>query len=127
MKSNFHSIDEYIATFPKEVQTLLERVRTTIKVAAPGAEERISYQMPAFAQNGILVYFAVHKEHIGFYPTASGIVAFQAKLSPYTSSKGAVQFPISQPLPLELIGKIVQFRVAENLKKATTKTPKKKT
>jgi uncharacterized protein YdhG (YjbR/CyaY superfamily) len=117
-KDGFRSIDEYIASFPEDIQALLEAVRATIKAAAPDAEERISYQMPAFALNGNLVYFAALKHHIGFYPTASGIEAFKDEVSIYENTKGAVKFPLDQPLPLELIGRIVQFRVAENLKKA---------
>jgi uncharacterized protein YdhG (YjbR/CyaY superfamily) len=129
MKTNeagFTSIDEYIATFPEEVQVKLEELRATIKAAAPDAEEKISYQMPTFALKGNLVHFAAHKTHIGFYPTPSGIEAFQRELSVYESSKGAVQFPIDKPLPLELISKIVKFRVAENLKKAEEKSGKRK-
>ena len=125
-KDGFRSIDEYIATFPEDIQTHLEAVRTTIKAAAPDAEERISYAMPAFALNGILVYFAGHKNHIGFYPTSSGIEAFKDELSIYEHTKGAVRFPLNQPLPLDLIRKIVQFRVAENLNNAATTTRKKK-
>ena len=123
-KDGFRSIDEYIATFPEDIQALLEAVRATIKASAPGAEERISYQMPAFAQNGNLVYFAALKNHIGFYPTSSGIEAFKDELSMYENSKGSVKFPISQPLPMELISKIVQFRVTENLNKVTAKARK---
>src|SRR5436309_4319459 len=110
-KDGFSSIDEYIATFPEEKQVLLQAVRATIKAAAPDAEERISYQMPAFALNGNLVYFAALKNHIGFYPTSSGIEAFKDELSAYEGTKGAVRFPIDQPLPVDLISKIVQFRV----------------
>jgi uncharacterized protein YdhG (YjbR/CyaY superfamily) len=124
-KDGFRSIDEYIATFPEDIQVLLEAVRATIKASAPGAEERISYQMPAFALNGNLVYFAALKNHIGFYPTSSGIEAFKDELSMYENSKGSVKFPISQPLPKELISKIVQFRVTENLNKAAAKARKK--
>jgi uncharacterized protein YdhG (YjbR/CyaY superfamily) len=121
----FHSIDEYIASFPEDKQALLEAVRGAIKAAAPDAEERISYQMPTFAQHGNLVYFAAAKHHIGFYPTPSAIKAFKDELSRYEGSKGAVRFPIDQPLPLELIGKIVQFRVTENLNRAAAKARKK--
>jgi uncharacterized protein YdhG (YjbR/CyaY superfamily) len=121
------SIDEYIATFPEEIQARLEAVRATIKAAAPEAEERISYQMPTFVLNGHLVYFAAWKDHIGFYP-ASGRVTevFKDELARYASGKGSVRFPMSQPLPLELISKIVQFRVTENLEIAATKARKKK-
>ena len=125
-KDGFRSIDEYIATFPEDIQALLQAVRATIKAAAPDAEEIISYSMPAFALKGNLVYFAALKNHIGLYPTASGIAAFTDELSAYEGSKGAVKFPINQPLPLELISKIVQFRVTENLNKAAAKARKKK-
>ncbi len=125
-KEGFRSIDEYIATFPEDIQALLEAVRATIKAAAPDVEECISYQMPAFAQHGNLVYFAALKNYIGLYPTASGIEAFKNELSEYEYTKGAVKFPINQPLPLELIRKIVQFRVTENLNKAEAKARKKK-
>ena len=125
-KAGFASIDEYIATFPEEIQNILLELRTTIGAAAPGAEERISYQMPAFALKGILVYFAAWKDHIGFYPTSSGIHAFRKELSIYESSKGSVKFPIDKPLPLKLIGKIVRLRVGENLKNAELRSRKKK-
>ena len=125
-KGGFRSIDEYIATFPTDIQALLEAMRAVVKAAAPQAEECISYQMPAFALHGNLVYFAALKHHIGFYPTSSGIAAFEAELVAYESSKGAVRFPFTQPLPLELVTKIVQFRVNENLNKAAAKAGKKK-
>lgn len=117
-KIDFHSIDEYIADFPEEVQKILQELRAVIKAAAPGAEEKISYQMPAFARNGILVYFAAYKNHIGFYPTASAVSAFEKELLPYECSKGTVRFPIDKPLPLDLISKIVKFKVDENLRKS---------
>jgi uncharacterized protein YdhG (YjbR/CyaY superfamily) len=120
-KGGFRSINEYIATFPEEIQTLLEAVRATIRTAAPDAEEKISYQMPAFTLHGNLVYFAAWKKHIGLYAMPSGNAAFEAELSAYERSKGAVKFPIDQPLPLDLISRIVQFRVAENLAKAAAK------
>jgi uncharacterized protein YdhG (YjbR/CyaY superfamily) len=125
-KGGFRSIDEYIATFPEDIQALLEAVRATIKAAAPGAEERISYQMPTFVQSGNVVHFAALKNHIGFYPTSSGIEAFKDELSMYEGTKGSVKFPIDQPLPMELISKIVLFRVAENLNKAEAKARQKK-
>lgn len=112
------NMDEYIAGFPAEVQDLLQQVRTTIRKAAPKAEEAMSYAMPTFKLNGNLVHFAAYKNHIGFYPTPSGIEAFKEELSAYKSSKGAVQFPIDQRLPLSLISKIVKFRVQENEKKS---------
>ncbi len=125
-KIGYNSIDEYIATFPKDVQKILEELRAVIKAAAPEAEEKISYQMPTFALKGNLVHFAAHKNHIGFYPTPSGIQAFEQELSAYDSAKGSVQFPIDKPMPLELISRIVKFRVAENSKNAEIKANKKK-
>ena len=125
-KGGFTSIDEYIATFPADRQALLEAVRATIREAAPDAKEIISYGMPAFAQNGNLVYFSGLKDHIGFYPTPSGIEAFQGELSKYRTTKGAVNFPVDRPLPLELIGRVVRFRVAQNLDKAAAKAARKK-
>jgi len=110
-------IDEYIRLFPDDIQALLQSLRQTIREAAPDAEETISYQMPAFKQNGMLVYFAAFKKHIGFYPTSSGIEAFREELSAYEGSKGTVRFPIDKPLPLDLVRDIVKFRVRENLEK----------
>jgi len=115
------NIDEYIAAFPKEVQKLLQQLRTTIHKAAPDATEKISYAMPTFYLQGNLVHFAAYKHHIGFYPASSGIRNFQKELSGYVTSKGAVQFPIDQPLPLSLVTKITQFRVKENLEKTALK------
>ena len=111
------TIDEYISRCPENVQNILAKIRAVIKESAPEAEERISYQMPAFYLHGMLVWFGAHKHHVGFYPTGSGIEAFEDELSGYKRSKGAVQFPLDEPMPYELIGKIVRFRVAENLKK----------
>jgi len=108
------NIDEYIAGCPENVRETLEEIRAIIRKAAPGAEEKISYHMPAFDLNGILVYFAAQTRHIGFYPTSSGVTAFKKELGSYKSSKGAIQFPLDQPLPLELIDRIVKFRVREN-------------
>jgi uncharacterized protein YdhG (YjbR/CyaY superfamily) len=122
----YRTIDEYIATFPEDIRALLEVVRATIKASAPGAEERISYQMPAFALHGNLVYFAALKDHIGLYPTGSGIEEFKDELSIYETTKGSVKFPINQPLPMELISRIVQFRVTENLNRAAATARKKK-
>ena len=121
MNTLINSIDEYIGTFPQEIQTLLEQVRATIRQAAPEAEEAIKYAMPTFVLNGNLVHFAAFKHHIGFYPVPSGIEAFKEELSVYKGAKGSVQFPLNQPMPLELISKIVKFRVNENLLKAKTK------
>ena len=114
------SIDEYIAGFPSDVQEILKQIRTTIKKAAPDAEEAIKYQIPTFVMNGNLVHFAAFKNHIGFYPTSSGIEAFKDELSRYQSAKGSVQFPIDEPIPLKLIEKIVKFRVKEVRGKATS-------
>jgi uncharacterized protein YdhG (YjbR/CyaY superfamily) len=120
------SIDEYIAGFPEETKRILERLREMIRAAAPGAEEKISYQMPAFYLEGNLVYFAAFKNHIGFYPTSSGIEAFKHELSAYEFSKGTVRFPLDKPLPLKLVSRIVKFRVAENLKNARLRSGKKR-
>jgi len=115
--TGFKTIDEYIESFPKSTQATLRELSQAIREAAPQAEETISYQMPAFKQNGILVYFAAFKNHIGFFPTASGVLAFKDKLSAYETSKGTVRFPLDQPLPLDLVKEIVRFRVKENLDK----------
>ena len=119
-------IDEYIAGFPEDVQTKLEKLRATIQQAAPEAQEKISYQMPTFFLEGNLVHFAAYKNHIGFYPTPSGIEHFKEPLSEYKGAKGSVQFPMDQPIPYELVGEITAFRVQENLAKAATKRKKKK-
>jgi len=124
-RASYHSIDEYIAQFPENIQKILEELRATIKSSSPGAEERISYQMPAFALKGNLVYFAAWKDHIGFYPTSSGTLAFKDELARHEFSKGTIKFPIEKPLPLDLISRIVKFWVAENLHKAEMKTRKK--
>lgn len=116
-KNPYHTVDEYIATFPASTQKLLEQIRRTIKKAAPEAEETISYNMPAYKLNGPLVYFAGYKNHIGFYATPTGHSAFKKELSNYKEGKGSVQFPIDQPLPLDLIRRIVKFRVEENARK----------
>jgi uncharacterized protein YdhG (YjbR/CyaY superfamily) len=118
------TIDEYIAQYPAEIQKKLEQIRSTVKAAAPQAVEKISYGMPALDQNGILVYFAAFKDHIGFFPTGSGREAFTKELAGYAGGKGTVQIPLDQALPLELIGKIVKFRVTENQKKAALKKAK---
>jgi len=124
MNSNsnlFRSIDEYISSFPSNVQEKLKAIRSAIHAEAPQAEERISYQMPTYFLNGNLVHFAAQKHHIGFYPTPSAIQKFRGELSPYKYSKGAVQFPLDQPLPLNLISRMVAFRVQENLPKRASK------
>lgn len=111
------SVDAYIASFPLEIKLKLEELRSIIKNAAPKAEEIISYQMPAYKQNGMLVYFAGYKKHIGFYPTGSGIEAFKNELGIYKWSKGAVQFPLDKPLPKALITKMVKFKLKQNAEK----------
>ena len=107
-------VDAYILGFPEQTRLLLENMRETIRAAAPGAKEIISYRMPAYKINGVLVYFAAFKNHVGFYPTSSGVEVFKNRLTAYKTSKGAIQFPIGQPLPSELIAEIVQFRVQED-------------
>jgi uncharacterized protein YdhG (YjbR/CyaY superfamily) len=119
------TIDEYIAGFPDDVQQILQQIRQTTREAAPEAQEVISYQMPTFKLHGNLVHFAAYKKHVGFYPAPSGIEAFKDELAPYASSKGAVQFPLDQPMPCNLISRIVIFRVAENLARAEAKRQKK--
>lgn len=114
-RKQFKTMDEYINTFPEDVQNILNELRQTIRKTAPEAEETINYQMPTFTLHGNLVHFAAFKNHIGFYPTPSGIEAFKKELSVYKNAKGSVQFPIDEPLPLPLIRRIVEHRVQENL------------
>jgi uncharacterized protein YdhG (YjbR/CyaY superfamily) len=114
---SFKNIDEYLGEFPKSIQSILKKVRREIKKSAPQAAEAISYGLPTFKLNGNLVHFAAFKNHIGFYPTPSAIVAFKKELLRYKTSKGAIQFPIDEPMPLPLIGRMVKFRVKENLGK----------
>ena len=123
-QGGFTSIDEYIASCPEATRDILEKIRATIKAAAPDAFEKISYQMPTFDLKGNLVHFGVHKNHVGFYPTPSGIEKFKRELSAYELSKGAVQFPLDKPIPFDLIRQIVAFRVKENLEKAAAKKKK---
>ena len=110
----FKTIDEYISAFPEDIQRILNDLRQAIRDAAPEADETINYQMPTFTLDGNLVHFAAFKNHIGFYPTPSGIEAFKEELSRYKGAKGSVQFPIDEPLPLPLIRRIVEYRVQEN-------------
>lgn len=121
INAQIDSIDTYIAQFPDDVQARLQKLRTTILNLAPGATEAMSYQIPTFKLNGNLVHFAAFKKHIGFYPGAAGIAAFQDELAGYKSAKGSVQFPLDQALPLDLVKKIVKFRVAQNLTAPTRK------
>ncbi len=120
------NIDEYISGFREDIQTILQSLRQTIQIAAPEATETISYQMPTFVLNGNLVHFAAFDKHIGFYPTPKGIESFKNELSIYKSGKGSVQFPIDQPLPLDLISRMVKMRKEENLQKEKQKLNKKK-
>jgi uncharacterized protein YdhG (YjbR/CyaY superfamily) len=119
------SVDEYISAFPEHTQKLLQQMRTIIQKAAPKTEEVISYGMPAYKLNTVLVYFAGYKNHIGFYPTSSGIRLFKDQFAEYKSSKGAVQFPLDQPLPVKLIKDITTFRVKEDISNAKIKAEKK--
>ena len=121
------NIDEYITSFPKDIQEILEKLRATIREAAPEAKEIINYQIPTFTLKGNLVHFAAFKNHIGFYPTPTGIEKFKKELSVYEGAKGSVQFPLDKPIPYDLISKIVKFRVKENLGNAEAKAKKKKT
>jgi uncharacterized protein YdhG (YjbR/CyaY superfamily) len=114
-------IDDYIFRFPAEVQAVMQELRSTIRKAAPEAQETINYQMPTFVLEGNLVHFAGYKNHIGFYPAPSGIERFSKELSAFELSKGTVRFPLDRPIPFDLIIRIVQFRVNENLEKATSR------
>ena len=116
------TIDEYIAGFPPEIQALLEKIRATVRRAAPEAEETISYRMPTFRLHGNLVHFAAFKKHIGFYPTPTGTEKFRHALSVYKGAKGSVLFPLDEPIPFALISKLVKFRVKENLARARAKS-----
>jgi uncharacterized protein YdhG (YjbR/CyaY superfamily) len=119
-------MDEYIAGFPDDVQEILEKVRMTIRKAAPEAEETISYKMPTFNLKGhYLVYFAAYKKHIGFYPAPVGSAEFNEELSAYQAGKGTLQFPLDKPIPFDLITKIVKFRIKENLARAAAEGKKK--
>ena len=111
------TVDDYIAGFPVEVQSILHQIRAIIQETVPDAEEVISYQMPTYRLHGNLVHFAAFKNHIGFYPTPSGVVAFEDELAPYQHAKGSIRFPLAQPIPYDLIRKIVAFRVKETLEK----------
>jgi uncharacterized protein YdhG (YjbR/CyaY superfamily) len=116
ISGKYKTIDEYHDDFSEEVKKLLDELRATINQAAPDAEETISSNMPAFRQNGVLVYYAANKAHIGFYPTSAPIIAFKGELKKYNTSKGAIQFPLDKPIPKTLVKKIVRFRLQETLK-----------
>ena len=116
-----NDIDEYIAGFPKDVRELLQKIRMTIRKAAPRAEEAITYQIPTFTLNGNLVFFAAFKKHIGFYPVPRGHAKFKKQLSDYEGGKGTARFPLDKPIPFALITRIVKFRAKENLERATAR------
>lgn len=118
-------IDKYIAGFPEDVQKILEKIRGTIRKAAPEAEETIKYRIPTFTLNGNLIHFAAFKNHIGLYPTPSGTAQFKNELAPYKAAKGSIQFPLDQPIPYGLIRRIVLFRVKESKAKEAQKRRKK--
>jgi uncharacterized protein YdhG (YjbR/CyaY superfamily) len=119
------NIDGYISAFPPEVQAILERIRETVHNAAPNAEETISYQIPAFRLHGIIVYFAAFRNHIGFHPPVSGDLRLEKAIAPYAGEKGNLRFPLSQPIPYALIGRIVKLRVKQNLARASAKRERK--
>jgi uncharacterized protein YdhG (YjbR/CyaY superfamily) len=123
-RSTPKDVDEYIAGFPKDVQTILRRVRKTIRLAAPAAEEKISYQIPTFSMSGGLLSYAAWKKHIALYPVPTGSERLNKKLSVYRSEKSTVRFPLDQPIPYNLITEIVKFRVRDNLKRAAEKGKK---
>ncbi|WP_413289203.1 iron chaperone [Bdellovibrio sp. HCB337] len=126
MEKTSTTVDAYIANFPKDVQKLLKQLRTTIKKAAPKATEKISYHMPAYSFEGVLLYFGGFKNHIGLYAMPSAIKAFAGKLSAYETSKGTIKLPIDKPIPTGLVTKIVKFRIQENLAKKKAKASRKK-
>ena len=120
------NIDDYIAGFPRDIQAILEKIRMTIRKAAPAAEETISYQIPSFTLKGrYLIYFAAFKKHIGLYPAPKGIEEFKEALSLYQTGKGTMRFPLDKPIPFNLISRIVKFRVKENRARAAAKAKKK--
>jgi|SRR5437660_5947210 len=123
-KTSPKTIDEYIAGFPKDVQTILQKIRMTIRKAAPDAEEAIKYQIPTFTLKGNVVHFGAYKNHIGFYPAPRAIEKFKKELSAYEGSKGTVRFPFDKPIPYALITRIVEFRVTKNLEKSAAKENK---
>ena len=120
------NIDEYIAGFPPDVQKRLKKLRTTIKRAAPQAQEAIKYRIPTFTLHGNLIHFAAYKNHIGLYPAPIAIEAFKKELSPYASAKGSARFPLDAPIPFDLIRRIVKFRVQSDLRKAAARKKKKR-
>lgn len=123
-KTTPKDIDEYIAGFSTDIQAILQKIRETIREAAPAAQEKMSYQMPTFFLDGNLVHFAAFKHHIGFYPTPSGTEKFKKQIARYKAAKGSIQFPLEEPIPYDLISEIVKFRVKENLAKVNAKKKK---
>jgi uncharacterized protein YdhG (YjbR/CyaY superfamily) len=123
-KGRFSTVDEYISLHPAPIRVGLALIRKTIKTAAPGAEEMISYQMPAYKLNGVLVFFSATKNHYGFYPTSRPIIAFREKLKSFETSKGVIRLPLDKPIPVKLITEIVKWQVKENLLKAESIKPK---
>jgi uncharacterized protein YdhG (YjbR/CyaY superfamily) len=121
------TIDEYIAGFPPDIQKVLRKIRSTIRAAAPQAEETLKYQMPTYTLNGNLVYFAVHKKHIGVYPVPAGTEKFQKEIAPYRGATSTARFPLNEPLPFDLISRLVKFRVRENLARAKAKAKLRQT
>ena len=119
------NIGDYIATFPTDVQSKLQRIRELFQIAAPGAKEIISYRMPAFKQNGILVYFAAFKNHIGLFPPIKGNARIEKAIAPYAGEKGNLRFPLDEPMPYDLIKEIAELRVQQDLEKAKAKSKKK--
>lgn len=115
------TVEEYIQEFPKEVQEIIQKIRAIVKEEAPEVQEKISYGMPTFSYKGVLVHFAAYKNHIGFYPTPSGVVNFEEQLKPYKHAKGSAKFPLSKPIPYDLIRQIVKVRLEENVTKAKNK------
>ena len=120
------NIDEYIAGFPNKVQRILQKIRITIRKSAPSAGEAIKYQIPTFTMNGNLVHFGGFKSHIGFFPTASGVAAFEKELQRYKHANGSIQFPLDEPMPIDLITRIVKFRVTQNAEKKKGAKPLRK-
>jgi len=121
-KKALENIDDYISDFPTDVRRILRKLRSAIKKAAPQAKETISYRIPTFTLRGYLVHFAAFKDHVSLFPTSSPMKAFKRALSPYKVSRGTIQFPLDRPLPLTLVGRIVKFRVKENLARHKRKT-----
>jgi len=119
------NIDEYIAGFPPDVQKLLRKIRMTIRKAAPEAKEAIKYRIPTFTLNGNLIHFAAFNHHIGLYPTPSGIKEFEKELAAYDGAKGTIRFPFDEPIPYDLIAKIVKFRVQRDRQRAEVKKKKR--